>query len=160
MLPPSARAGVSALAPPASTMRINLLLSLGILLGLIGASLLVAFAILYVKPYMMVRTMILTTCTTSDSFSPEGVVTCTCANDGSSCRSGYPCLRLLVNFTREHSRDEAELESQEVSSSTSSEETEVRSSFASHSQYLVTNASLYNNFETFILQRHAMQVNI
>lgn len=81
-------------------MRVNLLLALGILLGLIGASLLVAFGLWYVKPYMRVRDMQGATCTTNMAFTMEELVKCTCAADrSSSCLSQYPCLKVWVNIT-------------------------------------------------------------
>ncbi|ELU12170.1 hypothetical protein CAPTEDRAFT_204716 [Capitella teleta] len=83
-------------------MRVNLLLALGILLGLMGASLLVAFGLWYVKPYMRIRDMQGGTCTTHVAFTTDELVTCTCAQDrSSSCLSQYPCLKVWVNITTE-----------------------------------------------------------
>ena len=110
-------------------MRFNLVLALGILLGLIGASLLVAFGLWYVKPYMRVRDMVGTQCTTHVTFSTNQLVKCTCAQDGSSsCLSQYPCLKVWVNLTTE-------------------------------SGQVLDNITVYDSYETFQFQQAAMQVS-
>ena len=112
-----------------SGMRLNLLLGFGIILGLIGATLLVALGILYVKPFIKVRDMKLTTCTAASTILTDELVTCTCASDGSqSCLSRYPCLKLWVNFT-----------------TLSGEE--------------ITNVTLYDSYETFTLQHEVLKVS-
>ena len=110
-------------------MRFNLVLALGILLGLIGASLLVAFGLWYVKPYMKVRDMVGTQCTTHETFPPNELVKCTCAPDGSSsCLSQYPCLKVWVNMTIEGGQ-------------------------------VLDNITLYDSYETFQFQQPTMQVS-
>ena len=110
-------------------MRINWLLGLGIILGLIGASLMVAFGVLYVKPYTQVNSMKKTQCVTWNVTVTSDLVACTCASsDGrASCLSHYPCVKVWVNFTTEDG-------------------------------VLVTNATLYDSHNTFFLQRPAQQV--
>ena len=74
-------------------------LGCGIVLGLIGASLLVAFGILYVKPFMHVKDMVETQCVT-DNHTLSDPVLCQCEDDrASSCESKFPCLIIYVNFT-------------------------------------------------------------
>lgn len=110
-------------------MRINWTLGLGIVLGLIGASFLVAFGVLYVKPYMQVNTMISTTCTTWNVTVTDELVICTCASSdgGASCLSQYPCVKVWVNYTT------------------------IKGD-------LISNATLYDSHETFLLQRPVQQV--
>jgi Calcium-activated potassium channel, beta subunit len=108
--------------------RINYILGFGIVLALIGASLLVAFGLLYVRPYVYMRHLVGATCSTQDVVSTGDIVSCTCASDGSgSCMSHYPCLRITVNYTTE---DEP----------------------------IFINATLYDSFETYTIQRGAQQV--
>ena len=97
--------------------------------ALIGASLLVAFGLLYVQPYIDIRHLVESECMTEEPTVVVGEATCTCASDGSaSCMSRYPCIHIFVNYT---------LESDDV----------------------VHNATLYDSYETYILQRTAQQVN-
>lgn len=109
-------------------MRTSYCLGFGIVLALIGASLLVAFGLLYVKPYVYIRHMEQSSCMASYSEQTNEMVKCTCTTDGSSsCQSQYPCVKVLVNF------------------STVEEE-------------FVTNATLYDSYETYSLQKNALQV--
>lgn len=117
----------------ASGMRMNLLLGFGIILGLIGATLLVALGILYVKPYSKVRNMKLTMCTVSATVLTDELVTCACASDSSqSCLSRYPCLKLWVNYTT--------------------------GSGGGSGGEAVINATLYNSYDTFVLQHTVHKV--
>ena len=109
--------------------RSNYILGAGILLALIGASLLVAFGLLYVQPYIDIRHLVESECTTEHITFLRDAVSCTCASDASgSCTSNYPCIHIIINYT---------LESGDV----------------------VFNATLYDSYETYILQRAAQQVN-
>jgi hypothetical protein len=110
-------------------MRLNFLLGLGIILGLIGATLLVALGVLYVKPYIRVRDMRLTRCTVSSAVFDTDPCTCACASDG--CLSHYPCLKLAVNFSRHEDGNDGEM---------------------------AVNATLYDSYDTFILQHNARKV--
>ena len=108
--------------------RSNYILGAGILLALIGASLLVAFGLLYVQPYIDIRHLVESGCMTEEA-AVVGEATCTCASDGSgSCTSRYPCIHIIVNYTVEFGDD------------------------------IVHNATLYDSYETYILQRAAQQV--
>jgi len=108
--------------------RSNYILGAGILLALIGASLLVAFGLLYVQPYIDIRHLVESDCMT-ETAAVGDTVSCTCASDGSgSCTSRYPCIHIIINYT---------VESDDV----------------------VHNATLYDSYETYILQRAARQVN-
>jgi len=108
--------------------RSNYLLGAGILLALIGASLLVAFGLLYVQPYIDIRHLVESECTTERRALAENSVSCTCASDASgSCTSQYPCIHIIVNYTME-------------------------------SDDVVLNATLYDSYETYILQSPAQQV--
>ncbi|KAK2183719.1 hypothetical protein NP493_298g00043 [Ridgeia piscesae] len=79
-------------------LRHKVILGLGIVLGVIGASLMVLLGVLYVGPYVRTKSMRRTTCTaTSATHYDDTIVRCSCASDG--CRSSYPCLKVLVNFT-------------------------------------------------------------
>ena len=89
------------------TTRINarivvmkLCLGSGIVLGLLGASLLVAFGVLYVKPYVKVKNMIETKCVMTNTSVQSELVSCRCDDDGEKCISNYPCLTVSVNYTR------------------------------------------------------------
>jgi hypothetical protein len=76
------------------------LLGTGIGLGLVGGSLLVAFGLMYVKLYMLVRTMEPASCSTLDADVTRDSVTCHCGWDGrDSCVSRYPCVTIHVNVT-------------------------------------------------------------
>lgn len=79
-------------------LRHKVILGLGIVLGVIGASIMVLLGVLYVGPYVRTKAMRRTTCspTTATHFDKRPV-RCSCASDG--CRSSYPCLKVLVNFT-------------------------------------------------------------
>jgi len=108
--------------------RSNYLLGAGILLALIGASLLVAFGLLYVQPYIDIRHLVESKCTTELRAFAEDYVSCTCASDASgSCTSQYPCIHIIVNYTAE-------------------------------TEDVVLNATLYDSYETYILQSPAQQV--
>lgn len=108
-------------------MRINYCLGFGIILALIGASLLVAFGLLYVKPYVYIRHMEQSICAMSHSEYANEYVKCTCTTDGSSsCLSHYPCIKVLVNFSVENGES-------------------------------VINATLYDSYETYTLQKNALQ---
>jgi len=108
--------------------RSNYLLGAGILLALIGASLLVAFGLLYVQPYIDIRHLVESECTTEKTAFEGNKASCTCASDASgSCQSSYPCIHIIVNYT---------VESDDV----------------------VFNATMYDSYETYILQRAAQQV--
>ena len=109
--------------------RSNYLLGAGILLALIGASLLVAFGLLYVQPYIDIRHLVESECTTEKSKLSEETVSCTCASDASgSCTSRYHCIHIIVNYT---------LESGDV----------------------IFNATLYDSYETYRIQSPAQQVS-
>ena len=110
--------------------RSNYILGAGILLALIGASLLVAFGLLYVQPYIDIRHLVESECTTEEEQAAwhHTTVSCTCASDGSgSCTSRYPCIHIVVNYTVEFGD-------------------------------VVFNATLYDSYETYNLQRAAQQV--
>lgn len=108
-------------------MKLNYLLGIGIVLALVGASLLVAFGFLYIKPYINVRNFKEATCTTIQSFPTGQEVPCQCAADGSSsCVSFYPCLKIWVNFTKTEHSD-------------------------------TRNVTLYDSYETYFLQRETLQ---
>ena len=108
--------------------RSNYLLGAGILLALIGASLLVAFGLLYVQPYIDIRHLVESKCATELTAVAVDHVSCTCASDASgSCTSQYPCIHIIVNYTTE-------------------------------SDDIVRNATLYDSYETYILQSPAQQV--
>ena len=90
-----------------ATTRINarivimkLCLGSGIVLGLLGASLLVAFGVLYVKPYVKVKNMIRTDCVITNTSVSSELVACKCDEDDDQCISNYPCLSVTVNYTR------------------------------------------------------------
>jgi len=109
-----------------TTMKLNYILGLGIVLSLVGISLLFSFGFLYLKPYMNVMNFKETLCkTVSMSMSKiETLVKCRCATDGrSECFSDYPCTLARVNFT----------------------------STAENVGDLVTNVILYDSFETYYL---------
>lgn len=82
----------------------NIILCVGICLGVLGACLLVGFGVRYLKPYLEVRTMEKGQCTVT---STTGIieqqfrkVTCKCGRDSTSpCRSQYYCVKVMVNFT-------------------------------------------------------------
>jgi len=120
-------------APPsrlygACRKRINYILGIGIVLALIGASLLVAFGLLYVRPYVYMRHLVAAVCSTQEGRMTGDVVSCTCASDGSgSCMSQYPCFRVSVNYTTEEG-------------------------------LAVVNATLYDSYETYTIQSSAQQV--
>jgi len=108
--------------------RSNYILGAGILLALIGASLLVAFGLLYVQPYIDIRHLVESDCMTEQA-AIIGETSCTCASDGSgSCTSRYPCIHIVVNYTVEFDD-------------------------------VVHNTTLYDSYETYVLQRAAQQVN-
>lgn len=103
--------------------RTNYILGTGIVLALIGASLLVAFGLLYVRPYIYIRHMTAAECTTNAAAGTGDLVPCTCASDGTgSCTSQYPCLHIAVNYTTEHD------------------------------DTVIVNATLYDSYETFTIQ--------
>lgn len=109
-------------------MKVNFVLGFGIVLALVGASLLVAFGFLYVQPYLNVWTYEETVCTVvSQGIAFQELVVCQCAADGSStCVSRYPCIRVSVNYTRVDGM-------------------------------LVENATLYDSYETFHIQDSALR---
>lgn len=113
-------------------MRMNkqkIVLSLGIFIGVLGASLLVGLGVLYLKPYLMVRTMEEADCAVISQDVNVVPVTCICAAEGSSsCHSRYPCLRLKVSLY-----DQA-------------------------AETFLENITLYDSYDTFQLQQNAMQV--
>lgn len=113
-------------------MRLNYILGVGIVLSLIGASLLVAFGLLYLRPHLDVRHLVEGQCAKSDIGYTRDIVTCTCASDGgSSCQSQYPCLRITVNVSSKGS-----------------------------AKFVADNATLYDSYETFVLQSSAFQVSM
>ena len=76
-------------------LRHKVILGLGIVLGVIGASLMVLLGVLYVGPYVRTKSMRRTTCTaTSATHYDDTIVRCSCASDG--CRSSYPCLKVRL----------------------------------------------------------------
>ncbi|KAK2142954.1 hypothetical protein LSH36_892g00013 [Paralvinella palmiformis] len=80
--------------------KVKLVLGLGIVLGVVGGTFLAAFGVLYVKPYMEIRTMERGLCVTVlQELHGTEMVRCHCADDGSTCLSKYPCLRVWVNLT-------------------------------------------------------------
>jgi len=108
--------------------RSNYLLGAGILLALIGASLLVAFGLLYVQPYIDIQHLVQSECTTEKTKLGD-TVSCTCASDASgSCTSRYPCIHITVNYTTE-------------------------------SDDVILNATVYDSYETYVLQESGQQVN-
>lgn len=109
-------------------MRTSYCLGFGIVIALIGATLLVALGLLYVKPYVYVRHLEQSSCTVSYIDLTYETVKCTCTTDGSSsCQSQYPCIKVLVNFSMETGDS-------------------------------VINATLYDSYETYVLQKNALQV--
>ena len=93
----------SAFSPTRINARIvmmKLCLGSGIVLGLIGASLLVAFGVLYVKPYLQVKNMVRTDCVIANSSVQSDLVKCKCDDASEDCISSYPCLSLVANFTK------------------------------------------------------------
>jgi len=113
-------------------MKFNYMLGIGIVLSLVGASLLLAFGFLYLRPYIDVQNFKATRCTTvhmSPGLNPwYTFVPCQCAADGSSvCESRYPCIWVRVNFT--------DIDSDEV----------------------IRNVTLYDSYETYFLQHDAAQ---
>lgn len=102
-------------------------LGVGIVLGVLGAALLVAFGFLYIKPYTKVKDMTQTLCVVSNvTIAPQLLTTCPC---GSDCSTSYPCLQVRVNYTR--GDDEAD-------------DTDV-----------ISDVMLYESYETYSLQRSA-----
>ncbi len=107
----------------------NIALGLGIFLGVLGSALLVGFGVRYLKPYLNVRTMLEGTCVVTGVGLLDELVQCRCGRDsGSDCRSKYPCLKILVNFTS-YNGDTG-----------------------------MHNVTLYDSFETLRLQRTKLQV--
>ena len=108
----------------------NIILCVGICLGVLGACLLVGFGVRYLKPYLQVRTMEKGLCTVSDVQlpGPEHIVPCRCGRDSTSqCRSQYYCAKVLVNFTMKDN-------------------------------VIMNNVTLYDSYETFLLQDPTRQV--
>lgn len=109
-------------------MKLNWVLGAGIILALVGASLLVSFGLLYLRPHLDVRHLVEGHCEVGSVVLTEDYVQCTCASDGSSsCLSVYPCLHITVNVSR-------------------------------GGDLVSDNATLYDSYETFVLQSSALQV--
>lgn len=80
-------------------MKVNYFLGFGIVLAVVGATFLVAFGVVYIKPYMLVHGMRETRCTSAADFLAPPVH-CMCSGVGvSQCVSSYPCYKIWVNFT-------------------------------------------------------------
>lgn len=110
-------------------MKLNWVLGAGIILALVGASLLVSFGLLYLRPHLDVRHLVEGRCAVESVAYTNEMVQCTCASDGgSSCVSQYPCLRVVVNISR-----------------------------AGGGSVVAENATLYDSYETFVLQASALQ---
>ncbi len=77
----------------------TIVLGVGIFLGVVGASLLLGFGIGFVKPYMDVKHLRPGRCEVAFVNYMDKIVTCECGRDAGSCRSKYPCVRVLVNLT-------------------------------------------------------------
>jgi len=78
----------------------NIILCVGICLGVLGACLLVGFGLRYLKPYLQVRTMEKGQCFVIDWDLLANSVPCRCGRDSTSqCTSKYPCSKVMVNFT-------------------------------------------------------------
>ena len=100
----------------------NIILCVGICLGVLGACLLVGFGVRYLKPYLQVRTMEKGQCSVTYEAGLDTLVACRCGRDSTSqCRSQYYCVKVMVNFT---SRDTV----------------------------IMHNVTLYDSHETFLLQ--------
>ena len=113
----------------------EILFGVGIFVGLLGACLLIAFGVQYLKPYLQVRTMEEATCTVSlgvENLKEIHTVTCQCSRDSKSqCLSHYPCITILVNVT------------------------------ATKSDTMLHNVTLYDSFETFrLMQKTDLDVSI
>ncbi|ESN96239.1 hypothetical protein HELRODRAFT_189164 [Helobdella robusta] len=77
-------------------MKVNYLLGVGIVLSLIGASLLAALVIMYVIPYIPTRHYMEGVCNLTHCDMSDTIVTCKCQTSG--CISSYPCTNVLVNL--------------------------------------------------------------
>jgi hypothetical protein len=109
-------------------MKLNYVLGVGIVLSLVGVSLLLAFGFLYLKPYLDVADYRAARCTTVSMAGDGLYVSCECATDGSSaCESRYPCIKARVNVTAE---DE---------------------------ERVTANVTLYDSYETYYLQHSVLQ---
>lgn len=81
-------------------MKFNYLLGVGIVLSLIGASLLVALGFLYIKPFMSTRNYVKGQCRLEYKNTTNQMVQCQCSADGNNrCTSVYPCAKVRVNLT-------------------------------------------------------------
>ena len=100
-------------------------LGLGIVLGVLGAALLVAFGFLYIKPYTKVKDMAQTLCVATNVTLAPQLRKCPC---GSDCEATYPCLQVRVNYTRKS---------------------------GSADDDVISDAILYDSYETYSIQRSA-----
>ena len=78
------------------------LLSLSIILCLAGCSLLLAFGVMFLKPYMTVRHLTRTMCYLKSHTEEHSFVPCSCISVGRDCVSYLPCVHIYVNVTLEH----------------------------------------------------------
>ena len=102
----------------------NIILCVGICLGVLGACLLVGFGLRYLKPYIEVKTMKKGLCSVIyQDVSLDTVVPCRCGRDSTSqCQSKYYCSKIMVNFT------------------------------SNGDVVIMSNVTLYDSYETFLLQ--------
>ena len=107
-------------------------LGVGIVLGVLGASLLVAFGFLYIKPYTKVKHMRETQCIAVNLTVHSELLNCPCSDD---CVAKYPCLQVRVNYTQKvtsQERKEADVEVDDV---------------------IVRDVILFDSYETYSRQR-------
>ncbi len=135
----------------------TLVLGLGIFLGVVGVSLLLGFGIGYVGPYMEVQNMRSGSCAVTLAVHEEPLVTCACGRG--SCQSKYPCLKMLVNMTVE---TEQLPEGRVPGVSDNDTESESLPFVTSDNQEQVTihNVTLYDSYETFLLQYDTRKVRL
>ena len=84
-------------------------------------------------------------------------MTCACGRDAGSCHSQYPCLKILVNLTveLEDLPSGATLQT-DVNNSDSDAVPMVISDGQEH--VTIHNVTLYDSYETFLLQHEARKV--
>ena len=111
-------------------MKFNYLLGLGILLSLIGATLLLALGILYIRPFIDTRNYAKGDCLVTSKNTTSKRIVCQCSADGNQpCTSTYPCARVRVQLTTSRSS-------------------------------VHPNIILYDSYETYTLQKVSYHVSI
>ena len=73
------------------------LLSLSITLCLAGCSLLLAFGVMFLKPYLTVRHLTRTMCYLTSHTEEHSFVPCSCISVGRDCVSYLPCVHIYVS---------------------------------------------------------------